>query len=222
MKLNVHQIYFSPEQQRQLSNITIPYYNQKLTPFFENDVIRDLYNKGSIHESDYFGVVSWRIEPKNRVSLNSLLSVNASHNMYTYRAITQRHHVIPMGSAYHANFGYLFERVLTNLGYNMHDLAPRVDLGLYQNAIIATREVYLDYVENWLLPSMKFMEENTDPTFVATLKSDPHYTLYPPGMRERLHAAFGVSHYCYHTFVLERLWSVYYEINKPKIRLYLL
>ena len=33
---------------------------------------------------------------------------------------------------------------------------------------------------------------------------------------ERIKESLGVDHYPYHTFLLERLWSVYYEVKRQK------
>lgn len=222
MKLSVYQIYFEPEQKQFLSPLTIHYFNDKLSPFFENDVIIDLYNKGRIQEADYFGIVSWRIEQKNHLSLNLLNNINTDANIYGFKNAVIRHHVLPMGSQYHQHFGVLFNQLLINLGLDFNALAPVVTAGFYQNAVIAHRDIYLDYVKNWLIPSMQFIQTCTDQNFQKLLKSDPMYTLYPPGRREKLEAHIGTPHYQYHTFILERLWSVYYQMNLSKIKLCLL
>jgi hypothetical protein len=217
MKLKVYQIYFEPEQKAVLSPYTIPYYNDKLSPFFENDVIRDLHDRGEIHDADYFGILSWRIESKNHLSLSSLSQITSNYNFYSFRNTVVRHNVLQVSNICHPMFGYLFDKLLTNLGLNYNDFM-HMDVGLYQNAIIASQEIYLDYYNNWLLPSMKFIENNTDPTFISYLKSDPLYTLYPPGRREKLQQFLGTPWYQYHTFICERLWSVYYVVNFNKIK----
>lgn len=222
MKKSIYQIYFEPSQKSSLSQFTIPFYNEKLTPFFENDVIIDLYNQKVIHDSDYFGILSWRIESKNHLSLNCLNNITDQYNMYSFNNVLIRHHVLPMGSAYHANFGQLFRKILNNLNINFDQIADKVTFGLYQNAVIAQRDIYLDYVENWLIPSMKFIETCDDLQFQQLLRSDPQYSLYPPGRREKLVEHIGTPHYQYHTFLLERLWSVYYFTNQHKLSLALL
>lgn len=222
MNKSIHQIYFEPEQKSVLSQYTTPYYNEKLTPFFENDVIVDLYNKQVISNSDYFGILSWRIESKNHLSLTCLNNITEQFNMYGFHNILIRHHVLPMGSAYHQHFGYLFKLLLQNLGLDFDQLSHQVTMGLYQNAIIARKDIYLDYVENWLIPSMHFINNCENLQFQQLLRSDPMYSLYPTGRREKLLAHIGTPHYQYHTFILERLWSVYYYVNQSKISLALL
>jgi hypothetical protein len=217
MNKKVYQIYFEPQQRGMLSPYTIPYYNEKLSPFFENDVIKDLYEKGEVHSSDYFGVLSWRIESKNYLSLSLLNNITFDHNLYSFRKTVVNHNVFQVSNICHPKFGYLFDKMLTNLGLSYNDFV-RVEWGLYQNAIIAHRDIYLDYLENWLLPSMKFIETNTDPMFVSYLKSDPLYSLYPPGRREKLQEFLGTPWYQYHTFICERLWSIYFHVNGAKIK----
>ena len=82
-------------------------------------------------------------------------------------------------------------------------------LGVYQNAVIARREIYYDYVQHWLAPSMDFLDRQVNPEYLAKLRSDPGYNSYPPGRQELLRRVIGTPHYQYHPFLLERLWSVY-------------
>ena len=217
MKLSVFQIYFSPEQVSQLSPLTTHYDNDKLTPYFENGVIVDLYNKGKIHEADYFGVLSWRIEQKNNLSLNVLNNITPDHNLYSFRNIVLNHPVIPVGCQYHPAFGPLFKRLMEVLGLDYDRLYRDLHYGYYQNAVIASREIYLDYFHNFLKPCINYIDSCTDQNFLNLLRSDPLYSRYPPGHQQKLMAHIGTPHYQYHTFILERLWSVYVMLNKQKL-----
>lgn len=221
--MSIYQIYYEPWQLEKLSPLTIPFYNndEKLTPFFENDVIRSLYNNQKIHSSDYFGVLSWRIQEKNNINLEVLRNINNDFNLYTFNNTIARYNVLGVSNQYHPNFLILFSHVIKNLGYSISEFQS-VDFGIFQNAVIASKEIYLDYAENWLFPSMDFILNNPDPSFQALVKSDPLYSYYPGNVRERLLKNFGTPWYQYHTFLVERLWSMYYFKNKNKISLKLL
>ncbi len=220
---NVYQIYYEPWQLEKLSPLTVPFYNNDdiLTPFFENDVIRKLYDNQKIHTSDYFGVLSWRIQEKNNIDLQVLNNINSDFNLYTFNNTTARYNVLNVSNQYHPNFLILFSQVLRNLGLSVNEFL-NCDVGIFQNAVIASKEVYLDYVNNWLFPSMDFITNNPDQSFQSLVKSDPLYSYYPGNVRERLMKNFGTPWYQYHTFLVERLWSMYYHKNRDKISLKLL
>lgn len=221
--MSIYQIYYEPWQLEKISKLAIPFYNEDkiLTPFFENDVIRKMYNEQKIQQSDFFGVLSWRISEKNNINLEVLKNINNDYNFYTFNNTIARYNVLNVSSQYHPNFLTLFSPILKNLNYSLNDFLT-VDFGIFQNAVIASKEIYIDYVTNWLFPSMDFITNNPDPSFQALVKSDPLYSYYPGNLRERLLKNFGTPWYQYHTFLVERLWSMYYHVNKDKISLKLL
>jgi hypothetical protein len=71
-EVKVYQIYYDVDQIKYLSPDTLPYYNSKLTVYFENDLIKNFYNQSKI-EADYFGVLSWRFQEKNRLQFQTLI-----------------------------------------------------------------------------------------------------------------------------------------------------
>jgi hypothetical protein len=222
--MNIYQIYYEPWQVDKLSKHAIPFYNNDiiLTPFFENDVIRSLYNNEKIITDDFFGILSWRIVEKNNINLDIVLNnINNDYNFYTFNNTIGRYNVLQVSSQYHPNFLILFDQIIKNLNYSLNDFS-HVDFGIFQNAVIAKGDIYTDYVNNWLFPSMDFILNNPDPAFQILVKSDPLYSYYPNNVRERLLKNFGTPWYQYHTFLVERLWSMYYHVNRDKISLKLL
>jgi len=64
--VKVVQIYFKPIQIGFLDVDFLPYFNDEpVTPFFENEVIRGLYNESDHEDSDYYGVVSYKFRNKH-------------------------------------------------------------------------------------------------------------------------------------------------------------
>lgn len=63
MLLKIYQIYYDESQLSQIEYI--PYSNKdKCTVFFENEVIRELIEKGNHIDGEYFGVVSYKLREK--------------------------------------------------------------------------------------------------------------------------------------------------------------
>ena len=205
----IAQVYFEDSQRSCLSPLATPVLNSRLSPYFENAVIVRLVREDMFRGVRYSGVLSWRVESKNNFSLARLIKeLELGADVYVPRACAVAHDVRNAGDAAHRYFSELFEPILENLGLESGAMQkPR--LGVYQNAVIARREIYYDYVQHWLAPSMDFLDRQVNPEYLAKLRSDPGYNSYPPGRQELLRRVIGTPHYQYHPFLLERLWSVY-------------
>jgi hypothetical protein len=60
--IKLYQIYYNESQKETLNKNCIPYFNDKLTVYFENKIILDLQDE--ICNCKYFGVVSHKFEQK--------------------------------------------------------------------------------------------------------------------------------------------------------------
>jgi hypothetical protein len=60
----VHQCFFDHRFKDRLDPGFIPYFNERVSRFFENDVIVELIRTGKHNSCDYFGVFSWRFSEK--------------------------------------------------------------------------------------------------------------------------------------------------------------
>lgn len=82
MKVGIYQIYYSELTGRNIDPAFIPYYNDRRTQFFENDVIMDLYQMGRHKLWDRIGILSWRFMQKTGISGDRLMDiVNAYPNI---------------------------------------------------------------------------------------------------------------------------------------------
>ena len=214
----VYQIYYDVEQIKYLSPDTLPHYNSKLSVYFENDLIRDFYDAGKI-DSDYFGILSWRFQEKNGVQFKSTF-VDAKHDIYAFANSAYRQDVFEDSVKCHPYFMDIFNIVLKNLKI---DSNVRPQIGLYQNTVIARGDIYRKYVSEYLIPTMDLLNRFPD-RFVdlnQKLWADAKYK-YDPALTQRLFEHTGKPYYTYHTFICERLWSIFYEVNKDKYDLKIL
>lgn len=206
-EINVYQIYYEEEQRQHMFLDSIPYFNEELGLYFENNVILDLYQKGKV-EGDYFGVLSWKARIKNKIRKKYLSRlINPKYDMFSFTY--DRHDVLGYANHCHPNFSMIFDELLDYLGV---ELESKPVIGLYQNAIITKPDIYLDYIQNFLIPTIRFFENCSDEIKHA-LFSDAEYRGVD---KEVLKNSIGVGHYTYHTFILERLWSVYYHKRRDK------
>jgi hypothetical protein len=208
--LVVYQIYYNKSQKIYLSEDTIPYYNDKLSVYFENDIIKDLYkvkNKG-----DYFGVLSWKFIDKNKFDFKSEY-IDGKYDIYIFNPLIED--VFYESNVHHPFFISIFKYVLEKLNI---DTDINLSIGLYTNSIIARSNIYKKYVDEYLIPTMKILD-NIDETdrrsriINKKLWSDSKY-LITDRMSKRLKEYTGKPYYTYHSFICERLWSVFYELHK--------
>lgn len=220
-QVKVYQIYYDLDQIKFISPDCLPYYNSGLTVYFENELIKNFYTDNKI-EADYFGILSWRFSQKNGFQYNSAL-IDGRYDLYAFQGTTRNHIVLGDSNMCHPYFNDIFKHVLRNLKLNIEEVSPLMDLGLYMNAVIARTAIYKDYVANYLIPTMNFLDNlgNRFPEVYQKLWSDAKYK-YDPALTTRLHQHTTKPYYTYHTFICERLWSVYYAINKSKLSLKIL
>lgn len=201
--LNVYQVYYNEETKRELLPDTIPYLNEELTVNFENEVIRKLYLEGGFR-GNLTGLLSWKLKSKNRLRIENIREIIDHHDAYAFKVI--KHDVRKDNK--HPNFDEMFGELLEGIGLD-RDIRPQK--GFYQNAIVARPQIWNDYCKTLLLPAMEFLD-NAKGAYREKLYKDPGY---PAVINEGL-KKLNLSHYTYHTFLLERLWSVYFHLH-PEI-----
>ncbi len=219
--MKIYQIYFKPEQFQELSYEG--YLNNNCTVFFENSVIRDLVNSGAHHGQDYFGVVSYKL--KHKIDLTKrwkILNIsNASGNVFTPESFQRElyihnpdamsfqrhlsHDPVSFADQFHPNFSKYFKHIMGKIGYTW--VPTHIRDVFYCNYFVAKSDLYNKYVKEMLSPAMDVM---------ATMPELMGNSHYPHPLPEHLKQSFGISHYPYHPFICERMFSFFSHLNKLK------
>lgn len=215
MNIKVYQIYYDDSQKEKLNPRCIPYFNDKLTPFFENQVILDL--KPEIKGSDYFGVLSNKFEQKNETNIPFELIEKGEFDIYCIgKKSIFNHNVLQFSTDAHGSaWRFLFFSMVSEALFNNDilltlDVLESVNKGVYQNAVICKSDIYDLYIKSTLEPCAKWLENNISLKSLLFSKCDYDGSLTP----EQLLSKYGLPHYTFHTFLLERLWSVFLQVNK--------
>lgn len=206
--INVYQIYYDENQKQQMFLDTKPIFNKDLDIYFENRLILNLFTGGKI-VGDYFGLLSHIARIKNNIKskyISELIDGNYDIYSFTY----DKHDVLGYANKCHPDFLNIFTGILNYLNI---DVNTRPLVGIYQNAIITAPNIYLDYIQKYLVPAIEYLENCSD-EIKDKLYSD---SMYDGGDKEYIRETFGIDFYTYHTFLLERLWSLYYHVNRRKI-----
>lgn len=219
--LKVFQIYFN-DAQAPLLDFT-PYKNENCTVYFENSVIADLILKNAHVDSEYFGVVSYKLREKMGVARKEWKAASGlastSEREFSVEDFTTelalhmpdcmsfQHHpsadTIATAEHFHPGFAEHFKHILLSIGYVWE---PTVfENVFYCNYFVAKSDVYENYVKTMLVPAMKVMS-----SMPGLMRNSGYGSVLP----DNLKAKFGVDHYPFHAFLCERLFSYYAHINK--------
>jgi hypothetical protein len=221
--MKVFQIYFNDEQLLKLDYT--PYYNFRCTPFFENSVIRELVEAGEHFNTDYFGVVSYQLRDKVRITKKDWANVkniaNTSVSEFTPGSFEREllkgkpdamsfqrhcgHDPVSFANQFHPNFSKYFKEIMDKAGYNWQP--GHIDNIFYCNYFVAKPDIYEKYVKEMLAPCMDIMKDM--PELMGNSK-------YPKVLPDHLKKSFGVDHYPYHAFLCERMFSFFAHINNLK------
>lgn len=226
MTLDFIQIYYDDIQKDELYPFAQPYKNYGLTPFFENAVIAELVPTSS---ADLIGVCSWALREKRSIDkggpvpivLKGDITLNEEKilaNDFDVAILTPRsstHKMLRMARTWHGhNWDEGFNVMRMFLYRELNTRVPEeLRHPVYENHFIAKREIYQDYVNNFLVPTMQFMTNNMKeigatscfllPSGHAKRKRNN------PEAVERVKKFLGFEDYPIAPFLLERLFSIY-------------
>lgn len=128
---------------------------------------------------------------------------------------TRYHQMINAAEAWHPGFKLIMSKILKNLGEAMPE---EVKNPIYQNHFCATRQVYQQYVFEYLSPAMILM--NNDPELKELCWRDSKYTNLAKkdaADSDYLKEKIGVPYYPMHPFILERLFPIFCHNRKIKV-----
>lgn len=215
--VDFYQICYKPEHESECYPFSKRYFNDSLTEFFENTVIKTLVTAS---EADKIAVCSWKLRQKMRWNVRrprelTLDVLKSDFQVLSFTGNTQYHQMLNAAEAWHPGFKLIMGKILKNLG----DPMPlEIKKPIYQNHFCATRQVYQQYVFEYLSPAMILM--NNDPELRELCWRDSNYSnlakkdaATPEFLKEKI----GVPYYPYHPFILERLFSVFCHNRKIKV-----
>ena len=208
------QIYYEEEQKVHCFPFARLHFNDRLTIFFENSVIKDLVLAS---ESEKLAICSWKLKQKLRwyIGKHRELTQEVMDSDYDVLSFTRNSasdQMLAAANKYHKGFKEGMQKICDHIGLKV---PGEVKQPIYQNHFSAKREIYLDYVQNYLSPAMEFMA--TDMKELAM--SDSNYSqlsrskITPEYLMEKI----GLPFYPLAPFILERLFSVYVQNKKIKV-----
>lgn len=214
-KLKILQIYFDEQSLKNCFNSSYvdKYYNEKLTPFFENSVI---LNEVPKMNAEYIGVFSHSFKQKIvRAGTFSpeYLSTKLQGDIISFFNHKNTNNVFALAESYHKGITQIFEAICEKINYDPRYLKMRTRVIVYQNHFIARKEVYNHYIDEVLRPAMEAME---DKRLQQILWSDSKY-YKKKKLANYLNEKIGVPYYPYHTFVCERLMSLFLQKHNYKV-----
>lgn len=232
--LTFFQIYYREEQTKELYDFATPYFNENLTSYFENSVVRDLV---PLCSADLISVCSWRLRRKRgdsstaiilqRAGILELTEERITNIDYDIAILTPRspaHKPLAMARNWHNIKGGEFTGAWDNAflvlkKFLASDLGIKVPDELsntiYENHFITTKEIYHNYVSQCLDPVLQFMRSKggvfeADSGYIDKKRNDPQAV-------KDYQSVSGRHDWPIAPFLLERLFSIWIEGKGYKI-----
>lgn len=216
-QVDFFQICYKPEHEKECYSFSKKYFNNSLTEFFENSLIKSLV---STSEADKIAVCSWKLKQKMRWNVRMPRELTEEVLKTDFKVMsltgnTQYHQMLNSAEAWHPGIKTILAKLMKHLGDPM---PSEVKNPIYQNHFCATRQIYQQYVFEYLSPSMILM--NNDLELRELCWRDSNYSnlnktdsATPAFLKEKI----GVAYYPYHPFVLERLFSIFCHNRRIKV-----
>ena len=169
--LDFYQVYYEEEHRKELYDFVIPYFNNKLTPYFENSAIQSLVVNS---KADFISVASWKLRRKrNSMPAIQVLKGDASilskkfilSKDFDIAILTPRitgHKTLFMSQHWHGQTWIESFSALSSFLKSKLKIKVPLELkyAIYENHFIAKRDIYREYVLSCLTPVMEHMKEN--------------------------------------------------------------
>lgn len=216
-QIDLTQIYYEHYQQTELFTFAKRYYNENLTPFFENEPITQIVLKSN---ADKISVCSWalrqkmtmRIPPKRELTEEVL---QEDFDVMSFSKNTPGHDMLGALEVWHNGATAILQRIWSELGLEM---PKKPKHPIYQNHFCATKEVYKEYVLDFLIPAMYIMEFDAEIKKLCWQNSNYNVTtLNKPVDFDRIEKFLGVRYIPLHPFILERCFSLWIDSRNLKV-----
>jgi hypothetical protein len=209
--IELHQIYYEENQKVHLFPFAIPYFNETLTPFFENTIIVD---KVLTTEADKIAVCSWSLKEKMRRRVPPRRELNEAvlyedFDVMSFSKNASDHDMLGALETWHFGSSLVLKLIFEKLGIIM---PKKPKFPIYQNAFCAKTEIYKEYVTDFLIPAMNLMTNDEEVRELCW--KDSGYTRTILNMRmdmERVKNFLGTDYVPLHPFLLERCFSLWID-----------
>lgn len=213
----LYQIIYDESQREACYPFAKVYFNESLTVFFENSCISELV---SASQADKVGVCSWKLKQKLRWNIGTKRPITqelleTDYEVMSFTKNSDYHGMLAFAEASHKGFMVTFRKIVEGIGKKC---PGEVKKPIYQNHFMAKREIYQDYVNEYLNPAMELMQN--DPEINKLVMADSNYstlTSKSPEHLKELEKKIGIPYYPMSPFLLERLFSVYVHNNKINV-----
>lgn len=192
----------------------IPYLNQnKEKPWrFEYQAFIDVSN---LLDKEYTGMLSWKFPYKTGMFKKGLLSILEAKKYNEYDFINLAPQYWKTGKDYlkfseeqHPGLLKLLKKTCEKVGLEYVENLKTIS---YSNFFICKTVVFQDYINNYVIPALEYMETDAWEEF----NKDANYK---GGLsKEKLKKLNGMEFYNFPTFVLERLILMYLENKNLKV-----
>ena len=180
---------------------------------FEYNVFLDKLSEIKEHNG-YSGIFSWKLPLKTGLVKNILFKtlMYKSYEEYDFINLTPKNwkttkEYIDFSEKQHPGLEKLLKKVVNNLG---KEYKYDKKFYTYSNFFIMKSELFADYVENWIIPSINYMENE----IWEEVNVDANYKSHLS--KEEFKELTGLDFYNYLTFILERMPSFYIYDKKLK------
>lgn len=213
----LNQIIYKEEQRPECYPFANVIFNDKLTIFFENEVIKQVVRDT---KADKIGVCSWKLKQKQRWNVPKSLEITqelleSDYEVLSFTRNTRHHGMLFASERWHPGFMRTLRIICGHVGIVVPD---EVTQPVYQNAFMATREIYQDYVWEYLMPVMHVISNTPELFALATADSGYHELVRTDAApREWLTEKIGMPFYPMTPFLLERLFSIFCHNNKIQV-----
>ncbi|HEY8935047.1 MAG TPA: hypothetical protein VIM65_07490 [Cyclobacteriaceae bacterium] len=227
--LDFIQIYYKEEQIGRLYDFAIPYFNESVTPYFENSVIADLVPES---KADLISVASWKLKQK-RGAISSYATLKAAggkeltserilKTAFDVAILTPRpaeHKMLFMARQWHGQvWDDAFSILASFLRHKLQiKVSQEITLPIYGNHFIARNLIYHEYVKSCLIPTMDFIEKTADVFTQGAGYRIVKERLGEFDTLEDYEKVTGRKDWMIGVFLLERLFSIWINDKKMNV-----
>ena len=209
------QIYYDDSQRNHLFQFAQPYFNEGLTIYFENEVLRRLV---PMTNTKNVAVCSWKLREKLRWNVpgpekaRELTQevIDGDYEVLSFTRNSPHHDMFAAAEVWHPGFTKVFDEMMEKIGKRRP--IGKIKTPIYQNHFSARRDIYLKYIYTYLNPAISALES------MPEARRDSGYSkLIGQPASEEMVKKIGLPYYPLSTFLLERLFSVFCQNEGIKV-----